>query len=124
MKPRRDMRLLVDIPVELRGERRHAGSVRDLSLNGLRVRLAASHVTVGERVGVSLRIPGLEGLDFAAEVRWAKRHEIGLGCDAGLEFDHTAESRRKVQAILWEVQSGALHDVERRSRTRAKGLTG
>lgn len=124
LRPRRDPRLLTDIETEIRGARRHDGRARDLSVGGLRVRLPDSHVVVGERLGVTLRVVGLVAMAFAAEVRWVRRHEIGLGCDAGLEFDHTPDSRRLLQQLLWELQSGNVPEVERRTRTRPKGLTG
>jgi hypothetical protein len=116
-KPRKEMRLLVQVPVELRASRRtFEGTGRDLTFSGIRVRYAG-HLVEGERVGVMLRIPGFanEDLQFPAEVRWVEpfpHEEV-----AGLEFQHTPESKRKIHLVLAELQSGNLKEIERRSPT-------
>jgi len=118
-KPRCQPRILVDIPCEVRSDKVAKGSARDLSENGVRVRLQG-HVKLGDRVGISMRLPGFANMDlnFSGEVRWVMRPEMGLGCDAGIQFDHTPDSRKRVQLILWELQAGNLREVERRQRTR------
>ncbi|MBI2932676.1 MAG: PilZ domain-containing protein [Planctomycetes bacterium] len=118
-KPRRSVRNLVDIPVEIRGEKLVFGSGRDLSEAGLRVRLE-SRVRMGERVGVTFRLPGFANVDlnFSAEVRWVKAHPSGGVWEAGLEFDHTPETSKRIHLLLWELQAGNLKEIERRHRTR------
>jgi hypothetical protein len=117
--PRKHPRLLIAIPVEIRSEKLIQGSARDISEGGVRVRLEQS-VKMDDRVGVTLRLPGFANsdLNFSGEVRWVRREAFGAGCDAGLEFDHTPETRKKLQLMLWELQSGNLGEIERRHRTR------
>jgi len=125
-KPRRELRMLVDIRAELRGERAVLpASVRDLSVYGLRIRFAG-RITLGERVGVTLTLPGFASIDFSGDVRWISRRDFGVEWDAGLEINHTEESRKTMQLLLWELQSGSLSQVERRTRTHRierKGTT-
>jgi PilZ domain-containing protein len=118
-KPRAQPRFLVDIPVEIRSIKVLKGSGRDLSEDGIRVRLDG-HVKLGERVGVTLRIPGFANhdLNFSAEVRWVKRPPLAMGCDAGVAFDHTADTRRRIQLLMRELEQGNMREVERRSRTK------
>ena len=121
-KPRREARYLVDIPVAVRAERGLLqGSVRDLSVYGARLRVQGMvRVGVGERVGVTLAVPGFAPMDFSGEVRWICRPQWGEGCDCGVELFHGAAALKTMQLLVWELQSGTLGDVERRSRTRVR----
>ncbi len=118
-KPRKAPRMLVDIPVEVRSEKTVSGSGRDLTEDGIRVRLEQG-VKLGDRIGISLTLPGFGNMDlnFSGEVRWVRRQDFGPGCDAGIEFDHTPDSRKKLQLLMWELQAGNLGEIERRTRTR------
>ncbi len=117
-QPRKFPRVLVEIPLEIRGEQLFKASGRDLTEEGVRVR-AKGRLKQGDRVGVTLRIPGFANMDlnFSAEVRWAKLPEEGMECEAGLEFDLTPALRKKLQVLLWELQSGNVKEIERRMRT-------
>ena len=121
-QPRRHPRILVEIPIEIRAERVHKASARDLSEGGVRLRMDA-RVRVGDRVGVTLNVPKWAAINVAAEVRWVRPHESGVGCDAGLEFDHTPATQKHIASLLWELQTGDLASVSRRSRTRLPGKT-
>lgn len=121
-KPRKAVRYLVDIPCELRTTVRVLrGSGRDLTEDGIRVRVEGP-VRMHERVGVTLLIPGFANLDmnFPGEVRWLKGCHPPPITEAGVLFEHTDDSRRRVHLLLWELQSGNLKEIERKTRTRRR----
>lgn len=121
-KPRRAVRYLVDVPVELRTtDRILRGSGRDLTEAGIRVRVEGP-VRMNERIGLSLRIPGFANIDlnFSGEVRWVKSLYPPPICEAGVEFDHNPDSRKRIQVLMWELQTGNLKEIERRTKTRRR----
>lgn len=118
-KPRAQPRFLVDIPVELRSDKVVKGSCRDVAEGGIRVRLEG-HVKLGERVGVTLHIPGFANhdLNFGGEVRWVLRPPMSMGCDAGIAFDHQPDTRKRMQLFMRELEQGNMREIERRTRTK------
>jgi hypothetical protein len=116
-KRSRAARALTDLRVEVRCM---AGVIvasgRDLSAGGMRIR-GPFHVSQGERVGVTLRLPTPHQLSLMAEVRWA-REEGKESYILGIRFLHTAETQKKMQALLQEIQSGKLGVLRSFSSTR------
>ncbi len=122
-QPRRHPRVLVDMSVEVRAERMLRANARDLSEAGVRLRIQG-RVRTGDRVGMTIHVPGRPDVVVPAEVRWVCPHDSGVGCDAGLEFDHSPLTQRRIGAVLWDLQTGELASIARRSRTRLPGQTG
>ena len=57
-RPRKEMRHLVEFPVEIRGPKRvFEASGRDLAFSGLRVRYSVHHLAPSDRIGLTLHLP-------------------------------------------------------------------
>jgi len=64
-------------------------------------------MTIGDRAGTSLRFQGGSETSLSFEVRWA-RAEGTTGYRLGVEFVHTPETRKAMQKLMWEIESGTL----------------
>ncbi len=103
-RPRKELRLLVDIPIEVRGPgHRFAASGRDLTFSGVRIRYR-DHLVVGEHVEIALKLPS--GLfEVPAEVCWTEP-EAPDEC-AGLQFLHTKASRGRLYDLIVALETGS-----------------
>ncbi len=116
-KRSRAARAMTDLRVEVRCTAGlFVASGRDLSAGGMRIR-GPFHVSQGERVGVTLRLPTPHQLTFMAEVRWAREESPGTYV-LGIRFLHTGESQKKMQSLLQEIQSGKLGVLRSSPETR------
>lgn len=108
MKPRRQrpVRTRIRFSVEIRSPRSSFDAeARDLSVDGLCLS-SPILLMIGDRAGTTFRLGGAE-LSLSFEVRWARpdgEHRYLLG----VEFVHTAESRKSLQKLMWQVDSGAV----------------
>lgn len=109
IKKARPIRTRFKFRVEVRGSRQEFGAeARDVSVEGLCFS-SPILMKIGDRAGVSLCFQGRPAISLSFEVRWAKpegtrRYLIGV------EFVHTPESRRAIQALMWEIQSGKVRE--------------
>ena len=109
MPPRklRHARIRFTFKVDVRGSRHEFGAeARDVSVDGLCIS-SPMMLKIGDRVGMSLCFRGRPAISLSCEVRWAgpegtKRYLLGV------EFIHTPESRKAMEALMWEIQSGAV----------------
>jgi Tfp pilus assembly protein PilZ len=116
-KRSRAARALTDIRVEARctaGQFR--ASARDLSATGMRIR-GPFHVSLGERIMVTLDLPTPHRLAVMAEVRWVKE-DGPENYVLGIRFVHSSETQKKMQLLLQEVQSGKLGVLRSAANTR------
>jgi hypothetical protein len=111
LKKPRAIRTRLKFRVEVRGSRQEFGAeARDVSVEGLCFS-SPILMNIGDRAGTSLCFQGRPATSLSVEVRWAmpdgtKRYRIGV------EFLHTPESRKAMQALLWEIESGRVRGVE------------
>ena len=97
--------------VEVRGSRQEFGAeARDVSVEGLCF-LSPILMTAGDRAGTSLCFRGRPSTSLSFEVRWS-RPEGANRYLLGVEFVHTPESRKTMQALMWEIQSGTVRGEE------------
>ena len=93
--------------VEVRGSYgRAVCSGRDLSIDGIRLRgdmLALPE----ERITIRLLLPPPYEVSFLAKVKWG-RADGARNYVLGVRFLHTFDSRKKLQQLLNEVQTGRL----------------
>ena len=114
------MRLLVDFPVEVRGERgKFLGKVRDLTGSGARLRVT-TRVRLGERLGITFKIPGDKDpkpWDFVAHVCWVTEPDEAGEMQCGLEFEHAGDTDERLRALVWKLETGEATAIERRHKT-------
>jgi hypothetical protein len=116
-RPRKEIRHLVEFPVEIRGPKRSfEGSGRDLGALGLRVRYAVHHLAPNDRVGLTLHLP-VGRIELVADVRWAQRTTDQWEENAGIEFVHSPETRKRLHEIIAALEGGQLRGIQRRTRT-------
>lgn len=102
----RGVRIRIRFPVEIRGSRQvFRAEAVDLSVNGLCFRSPILLVE-GERAGASLLFREVAPIPLPFEVRWIRSG--GPPYLTGVEFVHTAESRKVFEKLLWQIESGAL----------------
>jgi hypothetical protein len=100
-------RAFTDIKLEVRGAAgTYGASARDLGVGGLRIR-GPLKAAVDERIGLTLLLPTPHRVTIMALVRWVKEEGPTLYV-LGAKFLHTAESLKKMQQLMQEVQSGKL----------------
>jgi len=107
LKRSRPARTRVRFRVEIRGSRQSfLAEGRDLSVEGLCFS-SPILLVAGERVGATLQFQKGREHKISMEVRWtrtetAKRYLIGA------EFVHLSESRKSMQRLLWQIESGLV----------------
>jgi hypothetical protein len=107
LKRPRPFRTRFKFRVEVRGSRQEfVGEARDVSVEGLCFS-SPILMKIGDRAGASLCFQGRRATSLSFEVRWAapegtKRYLLGV------EFVHTPESRKAMQALMWEIESGRV----------------
>jgi len=107
LKSPRAVRVRIRFSLEIRGSRQSfRGEAIDLSVDGLCFRSPILLVE-GERAGASLLFPGAPPIPLSFEVRWV-RPDGPSHYRTGVEFVHSAESRKSFQKLLWQIESGAL----------------
>lgn len=116
-RPRKEMRHLVEFPVEIRGPKRSfEASGRDLAFSGLRVRYSIHHLAPNERIGLTLHLP-VGRIELVADVRWSQRTSDHWEENVGLEFIHSPETRQRLHEIIVSLESGRLKQIQRKTRT-------
>ena len=111
IKKPRPVRIRVKFRIEVRGSRQEFGAeARDISVEGLCFS-SPILMRVGDRAGTSLCFHGRPPTSLSSEVRWARPAEANRYL-LGVEFVHTPESRKAMQALMWEIQSGAVRGEE------------
>ena len=103
----RPVRTRIRFKVEIRGSRQSFfGESRDLSVEGLCF-ISPILLVAGERVGATLYFQ--EGVDHSVslEIRWV-RTETSPHYLIGAEFVHLSESRKSIQRLLWQIESGLV----------------
>ncbi len=104
-KPR-PARIRFKFRVEVRGSRQEFDAeARDVSVDGLCFS-SPILLKIGDRAGTSLCFQGRPATSLSFEVRWA-RPEGTTRYLLGVEFVHTPESRKAMQVLMGEIQSGA-----------------
>lgn len=112
LKKPRPIRTWFKFKIEIRGPRQEFGAqARDISVEGLCFS-SPILMKIGERAGVSLCFRGRPAISLSFEVRWAKPEETKRYL-VGVEFVHTPESRKAMQALMWEIQSGKVQGEAR-----------
>jgi hypothetical protein len=107
IKRSRAARIRFRFKVEVRDSRRaFEAEARDVSIDGLCLS-SPILLRVGDRVGTTLFVRGGPPISLSFEVRWAQpdgpsRYRIGV------EFVHTPESRKALQKLMWQIESGAV----------------
>jgi hypothetical protein len=113
-KGRKSIRIAIQVTVEIGGHKGAAiGKALDITPEGVLVRAPHSY-GVGERVALTLRVPKFaQRFDFAAEVKWLEpagsMKEFYIGC----LFVHTAESKRLIDLLVWELATGNIPEALR-----------
>lgn len=110
----RPVRTRIRFRVEIRGSRQSFfGEAVDLSVEGI---CFASPILLvaGERVGATLHFQGGLQHSISLEIRWT-RAEGGPRYLIGAEFVHLSESRKAMQRLLWQIESGQVSEAERHS---------
>ena len=116
-KPLSLPRTAVDMEVEVRGETRpFTARARDISSHGLRLR-GPLRVAPGERVGLTLVLPGGDRISAPAEGRWGVEEPGGTWV-SGVQFVPGAESQRLVCQLAHDLETGKLASALRRVRTQ------
>lgn len=111
VRQKRPLRTRIRFRVEVRGSRQSFDAeAQDVSVEGLCL-WSPILMAIGDRAGASLRFQGGSETSLSFEVRWA-RAEGANGYRMGVEFVHTAETRRAMQKVMWEIESGALRGDE------------
>ena len=117
-KKPRPARTRLKFKVEVRGSRQEFGAEgRDISVEGLSFS-SPILMRVGDRAGTSLCFHGRPLTSLSFEVRWT-RPEGANRYLLGVEFVHTPESRKAMQALMWEIQSGTVRAEEPASRANS-----
>lgn len=110
LKRSRPVRTRIRFSVEVRSSRQSfEAEARDVSVNGLCLS-SPILMTIGDRAGTSLRIPGGTEASLSFEVRWA-RPDGASRYLLGVEFVHIPESRKALQKLMWQIESGAVRSV-------------
>ena len=110
----RPVRTRIRFPMEIRGSRQpFSGESIDLSAEGICFNSPILLVT-GERVGATLCFRGGLKHHISMEIRWIRadgspRYLIGA------EFVHLSETRKAMQRLLWQIESGQVKSMERDS---------
>lgn len=122
-RPRNEIRLLVDFPLEVRGERgRFLARARDLTVHGIRVR-ATTRVRIDERIGLTFRFPGdrlQEPWDLVAYVRWVTDADEAGEMQFGALFDENPVMEKRLRNLVWRLEMGDAKGIERRHKTVRK----
>ena len=107
LKRSRAARTRIRFRVEIRDSRRtFDAESRDVSVDGLSF-ASPILMRIGDRVGTSLHLEGIESVSLSFEIRWA-RPEGPKSYLTGVEFMHTPESRKAMQKLLWQIDSGTV----------------
>ncbi len=118
--PRHSIRMLVDFPVEIRGERgRFLGKARDLTATGVRLRVT-TRLRPDERIGLTFKIPGtrdVEPWDFVGYVRWVTEPDEAGEMQAGVALESPEEMQKRLRNLLWKLEMGDAKAIERRHKT-------
>ena len=118
LKKPRPVRTRFTFRVEVRGSRQEFGAeARDISVEGLCFS-SPILMAIGDRAGTSLCFQGRPATLLSFEVRWAKP-EGATRYLLGVEFVHTPESRKAMQALMWEIQSGQVRGDDPPARSEA-----
>lgn len=124
-RPRVSIRLLVDFPLEVRGERgRFLARARDLTVHGIRIR-ATTRVRVEERIGLTFRIPGdrsPDPWDIVAHVRWVTDADEAGEMQFGALFELTPAIEKRLRQLVWKLEMGEAKAIERRHKTVRKAV--
>ena len=111
LKKPRPVRTRFKFRVEVRGSRQEfVAEARDVSVDGLCLS-SPILLKIGDRAGTSLCFQGRPASSLSFEVRWAKPEGTKRYL-LGVEFVHTPESRKAMQALMWEIQSGQVRGDE------------
>jgi|SRR6185436_3541651 len=111
LRKSRPIRTRCRFRIEVRGSRQEFDAeARDVSVDGLCFS-SPILLKLGDRVGISLCFQGRPAFPLSVEIRWARpegmtRHLLGV------EFVHTPASRKAMQALLWEIESGRVRGDE------------
>ena len=101
-KRSRPVRTRIRFRVEIRGSRQSfAADARDLSVEGFCFS-SPIRLTVGDRAGASLF-----DVSLSFEVRWV-RPDGPTRTLVGAEFLHTPETRKRLRALMWQIDSGTV----------------
>jgi len=110
----RPVRIRIRFRVEIRDSRRQFDAqARDVSIDGLCLS-SPILMMVGERAGTSLHVPGHPAIPLSFEVRWA-RPEGPQSYLLGVEFVHSSETRKALQKLMWQIESGEIQGTDSRS---------
>jgi hypothetical protein len=114
LKRSRPVRIRIRFRVEIRDSRRQFDAeARDVSIDGLCLS-SPILMTIGDRAGTSLHVPGRPLIPLSFEVRWA-RVEGPKSYLLGVEFVHTSETRKALQKLMWQIESGEIKGIDSRS---------
>jgi hypothetical protein len=117
LKKSRPVRIRFKFRVEVRGSRQEfVAEARDISVAGLCLS-SPIRMQIGDRAGTSLCFPGRRPVSLSFEIRWA-RPDAATRTLLGVEFVHTAESRKAMESLMWEIQSGAVQGEELKAGSR------
>ncbi|HLY72944.1 MAG TPA: PilZ domain-containing protein [Planctomycetota bacterium] len=111
LKRSRAVRTRISFQVEIRGSRQSfIAEARDLSVEGICFS-SPILLVAGERVGATLHFQ--EGLKtvLSMEIRWT-RTESSRRYLIGAEFVHLSESRKSMQRLIWQIDSGLVKGAE------------
>ena len=111
-KRSRALRTRIRFRVEIRDSRRaFDAESRDISVDGLSL-TSPILMTIGDRAGTSLHLEGTAPVSLSFEVRWARK-DGEKAYLLGVEFVHTDESRKELQKLMWQIDSGTVKGVAR-----------
>jgi len=112
LKRSRPLRTRIHFDVEIRGSRQSFfGNALDLSVEGICFS-SPILLVAGERVGATLHFKEGVAPSLSLEIRWT-RTEGSPRYLIGAEFVHLSESRKAMQRLLWQIESGQVTGTER-----------
>jgi hypothetical protein len=112
LKRSRPVRTRICFKVEIRGSRQSfLAEARDLSVEGICFS-SPILLVAGERVGATLHVPAAPAHSISLEIRWT-RTETAQRYLIGAEFVHLSESRKAMQRLLWQIESGLVKGTDR-----------
>jgi hypothetical protein len=111
LKRSRPVRTRILFQVEVRGSRQSFfAEARDLSVEGICFS-SPILLVAGERVGATLHFQKDLKHSISMEVRWT-RTETARRYLIGAEFIHLSESRKAMQRLLWQIESGLVQGAD------------
>ena len=119
-RPARSPRVNVDVFCSLgKASGRALGRIRDFTKDGCRIH-TPRRVKVGETLPLHIQLPGFsQEFNFKVEVRWIDFAGKGNLYEIGARFVHTAKTQKILKDLLWELHSGNIPEMERKSGERS-----